>query len=66
MAFEYDWIRSFVTLKIELVYFFYYAIVVMLIGVGRMNSGIRGVPIGLTPLVVSCVKAIPIHIINGE
>ena len=42
MAFEYDWIRSFATLKIELVYFFYYAVVVALFGAGRTNSGIRG------------------------
>jgi hypothetical protein len=64
MAFEYDWIRSFATLKIELVYFFYYAIVVALIGAGRMNSGIHGFPIGPTHLVVSCLKAIAIHIIK--
>jgi len=66
MAFEYDLIRSFATLKIELVYFFYYAVVVALIGAGRMNSGVHGFLIGPTPLVVSCVKAIAIHIINGE
>ena len=66
MAFEYDLIRSFATLKIELVYFLYYAIVVTLIGAGCTNSGIRGFPIGPTSLVVSCVKAIAIHIINGE
>ena len=66
MAFEYDWIRSFATLKIKLIYFFYYAVVVALIGAGRMNSGIRGFSIGPTPLVVSYVKAIAIHIINGE
>jgi hypothetical protein len=66
LAFQYDWIRSFATLKIELVYFFYYAIVVALIGVGRTNSDIRGFLIRPTPLVVSCVKAIAIHIINGK
>jgi hypothetical protein len=66
MSFEYDWIRSFATLKIELVYFFYYVIVVVLIGVRRTNSGIRGFSIGPIPLVVSCVKVIAIHIINGE
>jgi hypothetical protein len=26
MAFEYDWIRSFMTLEIELIYFFYYVV----------------------------------------
>ena len=66
MAFENHWIKSFGTLKVELVYFFDYAVIVTLIGAGRTNSGIHGFPIGPTPLVVSCVKAIAIHIINGE
>jgi hypothetical protein len=66
MAFEYEWIRSFATLKIELVYFFYYAVVVVLIGARRTNSNICGFLIQLTPLVVSCVKAIATHIINDE
>jgi hypothetical protein len=66
MAFEYNWIRSFATLKIELVYLFYYAVVVTLIGAGCTNFGIHGFPIRPILLVVSYVKAIAIHIINSE
>jgi hypothetical protein len=66
MAFEYDWLMTFAKLKVELVYFFDDVIVVTIIGVGRMNSGIRGFLIGPTELVASCVEAIAIHIIHGE
>ena len=66
MAFEYHWIKIFGTLKVELVYFYDYAVIVALIGAGRMNSGICGLSIGPILLVASCVKAIAIHIINSE
>ena len=66
MAFEYDWLMTSVKLKVELVYFFDYAVVVAVIGAGRTNSSIRGFSIGPTELVASCVEAIAIHIIYGE
>ena len=66
MAFEYDWIKRFATLKSELVYFFDYAIVVTVIGARRTNSGIRGSSVWATLFVSCCVKALSIHIINGK
>ena len=66
MAFENHWIKSFGTLKVELVYFFDYAVIVVLIGVGRTNFGARGALVGPTLLAASRAKAIAIRIINGE
>jgi len=66
MAFENHWIKSFGTLKVELIYFFDYAIIVTLIGARRTNSGARGASVGPTLLVASRAKAIAIRIINGE
>jgi len=66
MAFEYDWLMTSAKLKVELIYFFDYDVVVTVIGVGRTNSSIRGFSIGPTELVASCVEAIAIHIIYGE
>jgi len=42
MAFEYHWLKSFGTLKFELVYLFDYAVIVLLICAGRTNSAARG------------------------
>ena len=66
MAFENHWIKSFGTLKVELVYFFDYAVIVVLIGAERTNFGARGASVGPTLLVASRAKAIAIRIINGE
>jgi hypothetical protein len=67
LAFEYDWPRCFFTMVFELVYFFNYAIIVLLLSVGRnysrnKYSGIRGPWIGPTLLIACCVKAISIHV----
>jgi hypothetical protein len=66
MAFEYDWLMTSAKLKVELVYFFDYAVVVAVIGAGRTNSSICGFLIRPTELVASCVEAIVIHIIYSE
>jgi hypothetical protein len=66
MAFEYDWLMTSTNLKVELIYFFDYVVVVTVIGAGRTNSNIHGFSIGPTELVASCVEAIAIHIIYGE
>jgi hypothetical protein len=66
MAFEYHWFKLFRALKVELVYFFNYAIIVEIIVAGRTNSCARGLSGGPTLLVASRAKAIAIHIINDE
>jgi len=66
MAFEYHWVKRFGALKVELVYFFDYAVIVTIIGAGRTNSCARGLPVGPTLFVPSRAKAIAIHIINVE
>ena len=66
MAFEYDWIKRFATMKHEFVYFFKSSIVLVPINAWRKNFGICGSSIGLTLLVACCVKVIAIHIITGK
>ena len=66
MAFEYDGIKRFGTMKLEFVYFFNSSIILDLINVGRKNSGTCGSLIGPTLLVACCVKAISIHVITGK
>jgi len=66
MAFEYPWVKRFGALKVELVYFFDYVLIVAIIGARRTNSYARGLPVGPTLFVPSRVKAIDIHIINVE
>ena len=66
MAFEYDWLMTSAKLKVELVYFFDYAVVVAVIGAGRTNSSACGASVGPTLLVASRAKVIAIRIINGE
>ena len=66
MAFEYDWIKRFATMKHEFVYFFNSFVVLNPIKAWRKNSGIWGSSIGPTLLVGCCVKAIAIHVITGK
>jgi hypothetical protein len=42
MAFEHHWFKSLGALKVELVYFFDYAVIVTVIVTGCMNSCARG------------------------
>jgi hypothetical protein len=51
MAFEYDRIKRFATMKVEFVYFFNYSIILDPILIGRKNSSTCGSLIGLTLLV---------------
>jgi hypothetical protein len=66
MAFEYHWLKIFGTPKVELVYFFNYAVIVLLICAGRTNSRASGFAVRTILLVASGAKAIAIDIINGE
>jgi hypothetical protein len=66
IAFGYDRIKRFATLKLKFIYFFKSSIILDPIMVGRENSGICGPSIGLTLLMSCCVKAISIHIISGK
>jgi hypothetical protein len=66
MAFEYDRIKRFATMKHEFIYFFNSSIILDPIKARRKNSGIYGSSIGPTLLVPCCVKAIYIHIITGK
>jgi hypothetical protein len=64
MAFEYDRLKRFATMKREFVYFFNSSIILDPIIGCRTNSGICG-SIGPTLLMPFCVKAISIHAIAG-
>ena len=66
MAFEYDGIKRFGTMKLEFIYFFNSSIILDLINAGRKNSETCGSSIGLTLLVACCAKAISIHVITGK
>ena len=66
MAFEYDRLKRFATMKCEFVDFFNYAIILEPIKSCRTNSGIYGSSIGPTLLVPFCVKAISIHVISSK
>ena len=66
MAFEYDRIKRFGTIKSKLVYFFNSSIIVEAISAGRKNSTICGFFIRPTLLVACYVKAISIHVITGK
>lgn len=66
MAFEYDRIKRFATMKREFVYFFNSSIILDPIKARRKNSGICGSSIGPTLLMSCCVKAISIHVITGK
>jgi hypothetical protein len=66
MAFEYDRIKRFATLKLKFIYFFKSSIILDPITAGHENSGICGTSIGPTLLVSCCVKAISIHVISGK
>jgi len=65
MAFEYDRLKRFATMKYEFIDFFNYAIILDPIKACRTNSGICCSSIGPTLLVAFCVKAISIYIISG-
>ena len=65
MAFEYDRLKRFVTIKCKFIDFFNYAIILDPIKGCRTNAGICGSSIGPTLLVAFCVKAISIDIITG-
>jgi hypothetical protein len=66
MAFEYDRIKRFATMKLEFIYFFNSSIILGPIKAGHKNSEICGSSIGPTLLVACCVKAISIHVIAGK
>ena len=66
MAFEYNGIKRFATMKHEFVYFFNSFVIVNPIYALRKNSSICGSLIGLTLLMACCVKAISIHVITGK
>jgi hypothetical protein len=66
MAFEYDKIKRFATMKREFVYFFNSSIILDPIKAGRKNSSIRGSSIGPTLLTSCFVKVISIHVITGK
>jgi len=65
MAFEYDRLKRFATMKSEFIDFFNYAIILDPIKGCRTNSEICGSSIGPTLLAPFCVKVISIHIITG-
>ena len=64
MAFEYDEIKRFGTMKLEFVYFSNFSIILDLINVGRKNFRTCGSSIGPTLLVACCAKVISIHVIT--
>jgi hypothetical protein len=66
MAFEYDRIKRFATMKLEFVYFFNSSIILDPIKARHKNSGACGFSIGLTRLVACCVKTISIHVITSK
>ena len=66
MAFEYNGIKRFATMKHEFVYFFNSSVVLDPIKAWRKNSSICGSSIGPTLLVACCVKAIAIHVITDK
>ena len=66
MAFEYDRIQRFATMKLEFVYCFNSSIILDPIKALRKNSGICGFSIGPNLLVPCCVKVIFIHVIIGK
>jgi len=66
MTFEYDKIKIFGTMKLELIYFFDSSIIVDPILAGRKSSGTCGSLVRSTLLVVCCVKAISIHVITNK
>jgi hypothetical protein len=66
MAFEYDRIKRFGTIKSKFIYFFNSSIIVEAISVGSKNSAICGSSIGPTLLVACYMKVIPIHVITSK
>jgi hypothetical protein len=64
MAFEYDGIERFGTIKIEFVYFFNSSIILDIIKAGSKNSGICGLSIGSTCLMAYRPKTISINVIT--
>jgi len=64
MAFEYDRLKRFATMKYEFIDFFNYAIILDPIKGCRTNSEICCSSIGPTLLVAFCVEAISIDIIT--
>jgi len=65
IAFEYDRLKRFATMKCEFIDFFNYDIIIDPIKGCRTNARICGSSIGPTLLVAFCVKAISIDIITG-
>jgi hypothetical protein len=63
MTFEYEEIKRFGTMKIELIYFFNSSIVPDLVKAGRKNSRTRGFSIGLTLVLACCAKTISIKVV---
>jgi hypothetical protein len=66
IAFEYDRIKRFATIKVEFIYFVNYSIILDPILARRKNSGTCGSSIGLTLLLACSVKVISIHVITGK
>jgi hypothetical protein len=64
MAFEYDGIERFGTMKTEFVYFFNSSIILNIIKAGSKNSRICGLSIGSTCLMASHPKTISINVIT--